>query len=175
MLPRLQIGGPDVLVISSLAKAFGVPVAVMSGSRAAVKDFVLNSETRVHCSPPSVAVLRAAEHALAVNREYGDVLRSRLASLGARFRQRMGEAGFYFSGGLFPVQTLRLLAGVDLVRLYERLLQQGIRTVLRQARKGRVPRLSLLITARHTPREIERTVDKFVEALGRNPAAATLE
>lgn len=164
MLPRIQVSGPDVLVISSLAKAFGAPVAVLSGSRAAVKDFEQNSETRMHCSPPSVAAIHAAEHALTVNRTHGDALRSRLAMLVARFRRRMGEAGFYFSGGLFPVQTLLPLPGVDPIRLYERLLTQGIRTVLHHARNGHGPRISFLIMARHFPEAIDRAADALVKA-----------
>ena len=51
-LPRLEIGGPDVLVISSLAKAFGAPVAVLSGGRSAVQGFEANSETRIHAALP---------------------------------------------------------------------------------------------------------------------------
>ncbi len=59
-LRRLDVAQPNALVISSLAKGFGVPVAVLSGSSAVVRSFELRSDTRAHCSPPSVAVLRAA-------------------------------------------------------------------------------------------------------------------
>ncbi len=165
MLPWSHIGGPDVLVVSSLAKAFGAPVAVLAGSKAAVEDFELKSETRVHCSPPSVVAIRAAEHALAVNREHGDGLRSRLASLVSHFRHRAAQAGFHFSGGLFPVQTLAPSPGIDPAGLHERLLERGIRTVLHRARNGHGPRVSFLITARHLPQQIDLAVDALAEAL----------
>jgi len=63
-----RLNSPDVLVVSSLAKAFGVPVAVIAGSGSLTGRYERRSETRVHCSPPSFAHLRAAEHALEVNR-----------------------------------------------------------------------------------------------------------
>jgi 8-amino-7-oxononanoate synthase len=164
MLPWSHIAGPDVLVVSSLAKAFGVPMAVLSGSKAAVEGFESNSETRMHCSPPSIAVLHAAEHALAVNWEHGGALRARLAGLVARFRQRAAQAGFHFSGGLFPVQTLVPSPGLDPIRLYDRLHKQGIRTVLHQPRNGHGPRISFLITARHVPEGVDRAVDALASA-----------
>jgi hypothetical protein len=67
-LPWSGVGGPDVLVGSSLAKGFGVPVAVLAGSETMIGRFKATSETRVHCSPPSLAVIHAAEGALEVNR-----------------------------------------------------------------------------------------------------------
>ncbi|MGA2812072.1 MAG: aminotransferase class I/II-fold pyridoxal phosphate-dependent enzyme [Candidatus Acidiferrum sp.] len=158
MLAQFRIGGPDVLAISSLAKAFGVPVAVLGGSRAAVEEFKTNSETRVHCSPPSVAVMRAAEHALRVNRDQGDHLRLRLAGLVLRFRHRAKKAGIEFTGGLFPVQMLAPAAKAETLRFHERLLQNGVRTVLHRAPHGQGLRVSFVITARHTPEAIDRAV-----------------
>jgi len=164
MLRHFQIGGPAVMTICSLAKAFGTPVAILSGSRVDVKEFELKSETRMHCSPPSVAAVCASEHALAVNRNHGDTLRSRLSSLVARFRQRAARAGLHFSGGLFPVQTLAPAPGVDPAALYRRLLELGIRTVLHSARTGRGPRISFLITARHVSEEIDSAIDAAASA-----------
>jgi 8-amino-7-oxononanoate synthase len=163
MLPRLRIGGPDVLVISSLAKAFGVPVAILSGSRPAVREFEAKSETRMHCSPPSLPVIRAAERALQVNRSQGDRLRLRLASLVTLLRDRAENAGFQFTGGLFPVQTLAPISKADTRRLHERLLHQGVRTVLRRALHGQGLRLSFVITARHTPLAIESAITAIAQ------------
>lgn len=165
MLPWSHLGGPDVLVVSSLAKAFGVPMAVLSGSKAAVEDFESKSETQMHCSPPSIATLHAAERALTVNHAHGDSLRSRLAILVTRFRQRMRDKGLSLRGGLFPVQTLLPSPGVDTVDLYEGMLKRGVRTVLHHARNGHGPRLSLLITARHTPRQVDVAAEAITEVL----------
>jgi 8-amino-7-oxononanoate synthase len=163
MLKRVQIGGPDVLVICSLAKAFGAPVAVLSGSRAAVEEFKKNSETRVHCSQPSLAVIRAAEHALCVNQRHGDRLRLRLARLITRFRQSAAKAGFRFTGGLFPVQTLAPPSQRDTLHFHERLLHHGVRTVLRHASDGQGLRISFVITARHTPEAIDCAVTALMK------------
>ncbi len=159
MLPWTRIGGAEILVVSSLAKAFGAPVAVLSGNRAVVKYFESNSETRMHCSPPSVAVIRAAQHSLEVNREQGDRLRLRLARAVTRFRHLAAQAGFRLTAGLFPVQTLSPAPAADTLRLHERLLQRGVRTVLSYAQSGHGLRISFSITARHAPEEIDRATE----------------
>ena len=165
MLPRLEVSGPDVMVISSLAKAFGVPVAVLSGSRSAVEEFEAKSETRIHCSPPSVPVIRAAAHALSINRKCGDSLRLRLAGLVKHFRHSAESAGFRFTGGIFPVQTMATASGMDTQRLHKRLLHRGVRTVLRRALHGQGARLSFVITARHTPGSIDDAIAALTEVL----------
>jgi 8-amino-7-oxononanoate synthase len=162
MLVAANISGPDVLAVSSLAKGFGAPLAVLAGSNSAVENFELKSQTRMHCSPPSVAALRAAEHALAMNQTVGDALRLRLGRLVARFLKGAARVGYRFVGGLFPVLTLASPPHMDVVALHQQLLRRGIRTVPHWARAGRGARLSFLITARHAPEEIDRAA----EALG---------
>lgn len=163
MLKRTRVGGADVLVIGSLAKAFGVPVAILSGSRAAVEEFKRKSETRVHCSPPSFAVIRAAERALHMNRLHGDRLRLHLARLVTRFRQRAAKAGLRFSGGLFPVQTLPPASDADTLRIHRQLLRRGVRTILRSVPNGNGHRITFVITARHTPDAIDSAINTFAE------------
>ncbi len=159
-----NVGGSDVLVGSSLAKAFGVPVAVLAGSDPIIRSFETQSETRVHSSPPSVAVIRAAEHALALNQKCGDALRLRLAQRVRHFRRRLAEAGFSAIGGLFPVQTLAPVPHREPATLHERLLQLGIQTVLRRSHNGNGPRLSFLITGLHTLSFIDHAVEALVRA-----------
>lgn len=160
-----DVTDPKVLVISSLAKGFGVPIAVLSGSRAAVQCFEEKSDTRVHCSPPSVTVVHAAKHALAVNHEHGDALRLRLAQLVRHFRKRLQETGLSASGGFFPVQTLADVPGIDAQRLHERLLRSGIKTILRRGRCGYGARLSFLITALHRPHDIDCAINAIASAV----------
>lgn len=150
---------PGILMISSLAKGFGVPVAVLAGSHEAVGRFEQESETRVHCSPPSVATVRAAEHALEVNETEGDELRLRLLGLVRRFRKRLNARGLRTEGGLFPVQSLCSRELTSLEDLHERLLRSGIRGVLHRDRHDNRSRLSFLITAGHTPDEIDAAAD----------------
>jgi 8-amino-7-oxononanoate synthase len=160
-----SLGGPDILVGSSLAKGFGVPVAVLAGSAAMVRQFEAKSETRVHSSPPSIAVIHAAEHALAVNQEAGDALRLRLAQLAHHFCNGLAEVGLSAIGGLFPVQTLAPIPELDAALLYERLLRLGVRTVLRRSHSDHGPLISFLITALHNQTDIDRAVDILARAI----------
>jgi 8-amino-7-oxononanoate synthase len=147
-----------VLVISSLAKGFGAPVAMLGGDRAAVLRFERDSETRVHCSPPSAASISAAAHAIAVNQARGDTLRRRLDTLLRRFRTRLAAHGIGAIGDLFPVQTLAPSKRWSATALHEALLRMGVRTVVHRDRHGRGARLSLLITAGHRPADIDYAV-----------------
>ena len=158
-----QVAGPDLLAFSSLAKGFGVPVAVLAGSDRLVRRFENQSETRVHCSPPSVGVVRATEQALTINRESGDTLRLRLAGLVRYFRYRVSETGHSVSGGLFPVQTLAPVPGLNGSVLHERLRRREVRSVLHRVQGGQV-RVSFLITARHTRTEIDYAVEALSSA-----------
>ncbi len=162
-----RVSGPDMMLISSLAKGFGVPVAVLSGSERMIRYFESKSETRMHTSPPSTAVINAARRALDLNDDQGDYLRTRLASLVSRFRRQIREAGLTSTGGLFPVQTLAYMKAIDLPTLHERLLRDGVRTVLHQARKSEGARMSFIITARHRPDEIDRAVSALARLLHR--------
>src|SRR5215469_12063247 len=69
----------SILLVSSLAKGFGVPMAVIAGQRREISRFEAAGLTMVHASPPSLADPRSAEHALQLNRMIGDKLRLRLA------------------------------------------------------------------------------------------------
>lgn len=166
MLRRAGLADPSVLVISSLAKGFGVPIAVLSGSSAIVEYFEDQSDTRVHCSPPSIAHLLAVRQALALNDRQGEALRSRLAQVVDYFRHRLAAAGFSLGSGLFPVQTLAKTARLDLPQLHERLLQLGIRTVLHQNHGPQRARISFIITARHALSHIDDAVTALIQAAG---------
>ncbi|HSF43431.1 MAG TPA: aminotransferase class I/II-fold pyridoxal phosphate-dependent enzyme [Thermoanaerobaculia bacterium] len=158
--PRfLGISSPRLLTLSSLAKGLGAPLAVLAGPAEAVRSFERESETLVYSSPPSVAAIRAAEAALSINREQGDRLRARLAERVRRFRAGLSEIGLAAGGGLSPVQSLALPAGLDPVDLYRRLGASRVRTVLRQGRCRPGPRLTFLFRADHTPEEIDRAVE----------------
>ena len=156
------IKSPDVIVGSSLAKGFGAPMAMLAGSASLIRRFETQSETRVHCSPPSIAHLHAAEHALAVNRTDGDRLRRYLAQLVRRFRAGLHAFGLAADDGLFPVQTLRP-AGIAAEVLYERLLRLGIRTFATRRCHEISMQVAFLITALHRRSDI----DQAVEAIGR--------
>jgi 8-amino-7-oxononanoate synthase len=155
---------PLVLSISSLAKAFGVPLAVMAGGAGAVRSFEELSETRVHCSPPSAAVLHAARRALEVNLKSGDELRRRLARRVRHFRRGLRAVGVSCSGGPFPVQTLQL-GDDDARRIHTALLRAGVRTVLRRAHAREGAHLTFIITARHRRCDIDHATGLLARCL----------
>lgn len=175
--------GPDIVVGSSLAKGLGVPVAVLAGSGKLIKRFKAASDTRVHGSPPSVAVIQAARHALMVNRSRGDWLRQRLAQRAAQFRNGLAAMGLNTIGGWFPVQILREIDGSEAVQAHQVLSRLGIQAVLSRPRGSNVAHLSFLITARHTAGEIDQCIDMLATVIhgsgksanrNRKPNALTL-
>jgi 8-amino-7-oxononanoate synthase len=147
------------IVVNSLAKGFGVPVAMLGSSAGVIRRFEQFSETRTHCSPPSAAVVNAAAHALAVNAAQGDALRQRLHRLVRRFRNGLRDAGLHTTGGEFPVQILRPPSGLSVVALDAWLHRHGVRAVLHRARGKSEARLSFLISTRHTGQMIDELVD----------------
>lgn len=160
-----NIQSPDILVISSLAKGFGVPLAILAGSREIVKRFEINSETRIHSSPPSVAVVHAVEHAQAINKIHGETLRSRLAQRVLHFRQHLAEVGLETMSEFFPVQTLKPMPERYARLIHQRLLNSGIRAVLQRSKYQGKAVISFLITVRHRFADIERAVRSLGKVL----------
>lgn len=154
----LGLRGADLLVGASLAKAFGVPIAALSGSGHLIQRFKAQSLSRLHCSPPSVAVIHAAARALGANNRYGDELRAQLVENIRRFRRGLEQAGVAVTGGLFPLQTLGALPGISAAGLHQILMQQQISALLLKARADSPARLGFVITARHSARDIDTCV-----------------
>ena len=165
MLQHTRTFGGDIVLVSSLAKAFGAPLTVVSGSRDLIDRFEREGDTRVHCSPPSAAVLHAAARAIEVNRRGGDALRLRLALLVRRFRERARARGLTLGGGLFPVQAFGGLSFSGMRAVHRRLLQSGVRTVFARSRHDSSAQVNFLVTARHTTADIDRAVEQLADAV----------
>ena len=144
--------GGHLLIGASLAKGFGVPLAVLAGSASLLRRFEAHSQTRVHASPPSAAVLAAARRALALNAAHGDALRARLAARVAQWRAGMAAAGICCRGGRFPVQRLPGCA-----HLRDGLRDAGVLALAQTG--GRAGALTFLLRAEHTPRQLEEAMD----------------
>lgn len=170
-----RAGAAGVLLVSSLAKGFGVPVTVLAGDTATVAAFEEASATRVHTSPPSFAHLHAAGRALAVNRADGDRLRGRLAALVERFQARLARGGLRLHGLPFPVQMLPAMRQPTARALHRRLLRLGVRTILQRSCGGRGARLGFAITAGHDRRDIDRAADALLDAAAGSAARFTVE
>jgi 8-amino-7-oxononanoate synthase len=153
------IEGPELIMGTSLAKGFGAPLAVIASNARLIAKFEDLSATRVHTSPSSLCAISAAWQALAVNDKRGDGLRSHLAKLVRQFRDAMQQIDLSAQGGLFPVQTLRPIPGVDPAQLHGRMLRLGVRAVLRSAQHLHGSALSFLITVMHTRSDISRCME----------------
>jgi 8-amino-7-oxononanoate synthase len=159
------VGGSDVVAVSSLAKAFGAPVAVVAGSSDVLGRLASRSETIVYSSAPSFADLHAAERALEVNRTTGDRLRRRLTTLVRRLRRRVGEHGLSLVGGSFPVQALATPDLDGAWAVHRTLLGQGVHTVVQRPRCRRGAYVTLIVTARHRLSEIDRAAAALARAV----------
>ncbi|MBV8273900.1 MAG: aminotransferase class I/II-fold pyridoxal phosphate-dependent enzyme [Verrucomicrobia bacterium] len=162
----LSIQGPELLLVSSLAKGFGAPIAALAGNQMLVDGFVKESSTHAHCSPPSIPAIAAAASALEINRQFGDLLRLRLLSRVRRLRRGLATVGLRAaSPGLFPVQNFGLPTGTEPIALHTELLRRGIATMSQQLPGARRARLTVLLNARHTPEDIDQLVDELAGLL----------
>lgn len=164
----LGLDVPDVVTVTSCAKAFGVPVAAISGAQSVIDDLRGQALTRVHCSPPSNAHLCAGLAAMALNRLSGEKLRARLLRNLLCLRERLHAVGIETFGGLFPVQTLDL-GGLRAVDLFKALAARGIEAVLRRPYGSAAPQLSFIVTASHELDEIDFAAAEIERALRRMP------
>ena len=163
-LRNAGIHSREVIVVSSLAKSFGVPVAMVGGPSSLIARLRSSSLMRTHCSPPSVAVIEAAAQALRLNQQHGEALRARLARNVARLRRGLSFLGVAANRSLFPVHPLRLASGTAL-SVHSKLLRRGVRAVLqRNPLSGAL--LTFLVTARHTLGEIDTAMDSLAHAFG---------
>ena len=145
-----------LVIVASLAKGFGVPVAALSACRARVNRFLDVSQTRVHCSAPSTPVVLAAEHALRVNSLRGDRLRARLCRNVRLFRSALTDTGAPLAtSGLFPVQSLGPFDRASAGAMHTALAQQGVLSVMTSTRGGTGSRLTFLLSARHRADELQ--------------------
>lgn len=155
-VPRHGLAGGHVIVGASLAKSFGVPLAVLAGSRAVLQRFDACSQIRLHTSPPSVAAIQAGHHALAVNLASGAALRQLLCQRIVQLQQGLAHIGIECRGGCFPVQTLLLGPAIDGRALHAALARRGVNTLLQSA--GGAAFISFLLRADHRPCDIEHAV-----------------
>jgi 8-amino-7-oxononanoate synthase len=162
---------PCIILISSLAKGFGAPLAMIAGSKDFIRRFRAKSQTQVHCSPPSAAAVSAAKHALAINAANGNALRRRLAQLVRLLRQQLTRISTPTTSGLFPVQSLILPSFESPQSLHHSLQSLGVRTVLHHNCNSRAPHISFLITIRHTVPDI-RLAGKMLAAITFNAGFA---
>ena len=82
----------------------------------------------------------------------------RWLALVRRFRRGLSAAGVATGRGLFPVQTIQPSQGMSAPALHRRLAKRGVRAVLHRGENGSPPRVSFLLTSRHTSAEVATAV-----------------
>lgn len=153
-LAHCRLSGDDIVLVASLAKAFGAPLAMLAGSRPFIDAFCARSEVLVHCSPPSEADVAAALRALTINAKHGDALRARLLARVRTLRRMLRDHGIPVRGGPFPVQSVPMPSSRDALRLQAKLAGRGFDTIVRRARCTRECSLTFILNARHSDTEI---------------------
>ena len=151
---RWQHAGPaGIVVVASLAKAFGAPLAVVAGDEALVARLARPEGTRVHSSPPTAADLAAARRALRVTAYDGDARRRWLAQRVDELRTAARSSGFDLVGDPFPVVSL---AAADPGRVAVELRQRGVRALVQRPACLAAPVLTFLLRADHTVADTAR-------------------
>jgi 8-amino-7-oxononanoate synthase len=162
--------------VSSLAKGFGAPLAVVAGDARLVSRVAAAGPLQVHASPASAADVSAAEAALRINTQLGERLRARLLRLVRRLRRGLAWLGLPLAAGsCLPVQSAGPLPRALALRLADRMARGGIRTVLLHPEAGPGLLLTWVITARHRDGDIARVLAVLAAALGRALPPARLE
>jgi 7-keto-8-aminopelargonate synthetase-like enzyme len=100
-------------------------------------------------------VLAAARRALALPAPEADARRTRLAARVRQLRRALRARGFTVRGGSFPMQRVPLPDADLALELFRRLARHGVRAVVRRSRCNDEVSLSFLVTAAHTPQQID--------------------
>jgi 8-amino-7-oxononanoate synthase len=162
--PRAQnIGtGAPIIVLASLAKAFGAPMAVVSGPGRLLEPLREGGFSRQHCSPASIPAARGALRALCINEADGTTRRQRLAQSLWRFHTRCRRFGVPVRHTFHPVQSIPLGPTQDPLTVSRAARVSGLALAPCRDLIGS-PLIRLVVTAQHQPEEI----DEAAAILGR--------
>jgi 8-amino-7-oxononanoate synthase len=161
-----------VLIVASTAKAYGAPLAVVTGPARLVSQVRRRGPSRTHGSGPSAAAMAALAGALATEPFDAAQRRHVVAALVRRFRSSCRASGLPApDGGRWPTQTVPVPAGT-VAAVHDSLLHKGVRAVMvhRRCRPGLG--IAFLITADHTPAMIDRAVRAVAQTLAETGPAA---
>jgi len=167
------VGHDGVVWVASMAKAYGAPLAVLTGSGDVVDVLARHGGNRVHSSPPSAADLAAAARALELGGpgRRAAVARERVTRHVLYLREALAAAGIRIGGPPFPVLSLPLATAVQARRWLNRLRDSGIRAVVQRPRCRPGFALGVLLRADHAEADVERVAAALC-GLARSEAAA---
>jgi 8-amino-7-oxononanoate synthase len=167
-LARSGTNARNVLVVASLAKAFGVPLAVIAGPAGLVRWIRQQGPTSVHASGPTSAD-RAALRAL-VRTPAGDLERARrqLEQLTINARARLSRQGLTAIGPPFPLIVCH--PPIESTELVEELSRRGVAAfaVHRRCQPGAPSAIGFAIRSDHRRADLEQLELAICETLGRS-------
>ncbi|MCX7727657.1 MAG: aminotransferase class I/II-fold pyridoxal phosphate-dependent enzyme, partial [Chitinispirillaceae bacterium] len=140
----------NIIVVNSLAKGFGIPIAILAGEKEFVDYFKKRSLSRIHCSPPSIAHISAIENALKLNSIKGDDIREKLANKVIFFKKNISRLGLNTWDSFFPIQPVFLPQDMDVFNIYNYLLRCGIKTLLTNIESQKRPQITFFIRGDHS-------------------------
>jgi len=157
--------------VAGFSKAFGVPLAIVSGSKSLLRPIHDRSMAYVHSSPASPVLVAAALAALRVHRVQGDAIRRRLCKLVRTMRHCLRGLPTTATS-LLPIQSISCRTTREAVFLFRALRQHGVWSVP-QAHPRDHPQggvLRLVITAQHELSEIVSVAELLNRILHRGPS-----
>jgi 8-amino-7-oxononanoate synthase len=161
----LGLRSPQLVVGASLAKGFGVPLAVLAGPASVVQQVADLGPTRWHASPPSAAVIAAGASALTINARGGDRLRARLSAMALRLGAGLVRLGLGAGRPVaLPVQSSRALPRAFALGLHEACAARGLRCLVQRAGRADQAVLTFLVTAAHDESDIDEALQILAHA-----------
>jgi 8-amino-7-oxononanoate synthase len=142
--------------LGSLAKAYGTPVTVLTGDRAAIARVARRGGNRLHSSPPSAADLGAGLSALRNPRLPG--LRDRLWRLTCWLRQAFRDLGLPPHGLPFPIVGTRVDSLLQAREWRSGLAARGLQVLVQLPRCRPGALLSAVVRADHSQADLDRLV-----------------
>jgi 8-amino-7-oxononanoate synthase len=142
-LQYFGVSSHNGVVVASLAKAFGVSLALIAGPCRLLHQLRHDGELCHASSPPDLPQVRAARRVLGLNLTHGEESRLRMRSAVRSLCAAIPVRGTPY----FPLQSWWFSKYVDASRTWSHLYERGVWTLLRrQERRGVI---HFLVTASH--------------------------
>ena len=128
-----------------------------AGDKHFIRPFKSESQTRMHCSPPAMPTLIAAELALNKNRTIGNQVRKQLLRNSRWFRKILEHFDVPLRNSWFPIQVVPSLDIESIQSILAILKTEGIDAISLRRSNPLVADLAFLIRANQTNKEIRHS------------------
>ncbi|MCO5160280.1 MAG: glycine C-acetyltransferase [Mesorhizobium sp.] len=153
------------IVTGTLGKALGGASGGYTSGKREVVDWLRQRSRPYLFSNTLMPAIAAASLKVFDIVEHGDALRAKLAGNAARFRDKMGKAGFTLAGADHPIIPVMLGDAALAQEMAARMLERGIYVIgfsFPVVPKGQA-RIRTQMSAAHSHQDIDRCVEAFSE------------